>query len=142
MFDTDKRWKAVGDVFVNKCLKLQPGEKLMIAQEEIETWPLALATYESAIKAGGYPQIQLKSAYLRHAFVKYGSEEQYTWPPGIEALGMDFEVVHAGTDAALFAELESAYQRKAAWVGWVYTPHWAPIKFEGEFIRITKNFLP
>jgi len=91
MFDTDKRWKAVGDVFVNKCLKLQPGEKLMIAQEEIETWPLALATYESAIKAGGYPQIQLKSAYLRHAFVKYGSEEQYTWPPGIEALGMDWE---------------------------------------------------
>jgi len=53
----------------------------------------------------------------------------------VEALGMDFEVVHAGTDAALFAELESAYQRKAAWVGWVYTPHWAPIKFEGEFVE-------
>ena len=53
----------------------------------------------------------------------------------VEALDMDFEVVHAGTDAALFAELESAYQRKAAWVGWVYTPHWAPIKFEGEFVE-------
>ena len=31
----------------------------------------------------------------------------------VEALGLDFEVVHAGTDAALFAELESAYQREA-----------------------------
>jgi glycine betaine/proline transport system substrate-binding protein len=53
----------------------------------------------------------------------------------VEALGLDFEVVHAGTDAALFAELESAYQRKAPWIGWVYTPHWAPIKFEGEFVK-------
>ena len=53
----------------------------------------------------------------------------------VEALEMDFEVVHAGTDAALFAELESAYQRKAPWLGWIYTPHWAPIKFEGEFVE-------
>ena len=53
----------------------------------------------------------------------------------VEALGLDFEVVHAGTDAALFAELESAYQRQAPWIGWIYTPHWAPIKFEGEFVK-------
>lgn len=56
----------------------------------------------------------------------------------VEALGMDFEVVHAGTDAALFAELESAYQRKAPWIGWVYTPHWATIKYEGEFVEFPK----
>ena len=31
----------------------------------------------------------------------------------IEALGLPFEVIHAGTDAAMFAELESAYQRQA-----------------------------
>ncbi len=53
----------------------------------------------------------------------------------VEALDLDYEVVHAGTDAALFAELESAYQRQAPWLGWVYTPHWAPIKFEGEFVE-------
>ncbi len=53
----------------------------------------------------------------------------------VEALGMDFEVVHAGTDAALFAELESAYQRKAPIVMWVYAPHWAPSKYEGEFVE-------
>lgn len=52
----------------------------------------------------------------------------------VEALEMDFEVVHAGTDAALFAELESAYQRKAPIVLWVYAPHWAPTKFAGEFV--------
>lgn len=53
----------------------------------------------------------------------------------VEALGLDFEVVHAGTDAALFAELESAYQRQAPIVLWVYAPHWAPAKYEGEFVE-------
>jgi glycine betaine/proline transport system substrate-binding protein len=53
----------------------------------------------------------------------------------VEALGMDFEVVHAGTDAALFAELESAYQREAPIVLWLYAPHWAPAKYEGSFVE-------
>ena len=53
----------------------------------------------------------------------------------VEALELDFEVVHAGTDAALFAELESAYQRQAPIVLWVYVPHWAPAKYEGEFVE-------
>jgi glycine betaine/proline transport system substrate-binding protein len=52
-----------------------------------------------------------------------------------EALELPFEVVHAGTDAALFAELESAYQRQAPILLWVYSPHWAPIKYEGEWIE-------
>jgi glycine betaine/proline transport system substrate-binding protein len=52
-----------------------------------------------------------------------------------EALGLDFEVVHAGTDAALFAELESAYQRQAPILLWIYAPHWAPIKYEGEWVE-------
>jgi len=53
----------------------------------------------------------------------------------VEALELDFEVVHAGTDAALFAELESAYQRQAPIMLWVYAPHWAPSKFDGEFVQ-------
>lgn len=52
----------------------------------------------------------------------------------VEALDLPFEVIHAGTDAALFAELESAYQRKAPILLWVYAPHWAPIKYEGEWV--------
>ncbi|MBV2183284.1 MAG: ABC transporter substrate-binding protein [Rhizobium sp.] len=53
----------------------------------------------------------------------------------IEALDLPFEVVHAGTDAALFAELESAYQRQAPIVLWIYAPHWAPAKFKGEWVE-------
>ncbi|MCG8360454.1 MAG: ABC transporter substrate-binding protein [Kiloniellales bacterium] len=55
-----------------------------------------------------------------------------------EALELDYEVVHAGTDAALFAELKSAYERQAPWLGWIYTPHWAPIKFEGEWVEFPR----
>ena len=62
----------------------------MIAQYEPETWPLALGTYEAAVKAGGYPQIQLKSEYLRRAFMKYGTEKQYAWLPELEKLGMEW----------------------------------------------------
>ena len=52
----------------------------------------------------------------------------------IEALELPFQVIHAGTDAALFAELESAYQRKAPVMLWIYAPHWAPIKYEGDWV--------
>jgi glycine betaine/proline transport system substrate-binding protein len=51
------------------------------------------------------------------------------------ALELDYEVVHAGTDAALFAELESAYQRQAPILLWVYAPHWAPVKYVGEWVE-------
>ena len=53
----------------------------------------------------------------------------------VEALGLPFEVVHAGTDAALFAELECAYQRQAPIMLWIYSPHWAPAKYEGEWVE-------
>lgn len=53
----------------------------------------------------------------------------------VEVLDLPLEVVHAGTDAALFAELESAYQRKDPIVLWIYSPHWAPAKYEGEWVE-------
>jgi len=55
-----------------------------------------------------------------------------------EALDLPIEVIHAGTDAALFAELESAYQREAPILLWVYAPHWAPIKYKGEWVDFPK----
>jgi glycine betaine/proline transport system substrate-binding protein len=57
----------------------------------------------------------------------------------VEALGLPFVVVHAGTDGAMFAELESAYQRKAPILLWIYSPHWAPSKYEGEWIEFPEH---
>ena len=53
----------------------------------------------------------------------------------IEALDLPFELIHAGTDAALFAELESAIQRSAPILLWIYAPHWAPAKYDGAWIE-------
>ncbi len=53
----------------------------------------------------------------------------------VVSLDLPFTVIHAGTDGAMFAELESAYQRKAPIMLWVYSPHWAPAKYEGEWVE-------
>lgn len=62
-----------------------------------------------------------------------------TWgghdPERIEALGLPFVAVDAGTEAAMFAELKSAYERKAPIILWVYSPHWVPSVFEGEWVQ-------
>jgi glycine betaine/proline transport system substrate-binding protein len=57
----------------------------------------------------------------------------------VDALGLPFVVVHAGTDGAMFAELESAYQRKAPIMMWIYSPHWAPSKYEGEWVQFPEH---
>lgn len=53
----------------------------------------------------------------------------------VAALKLPFIVIHAGTDAAMFAELDSAYQRKAPILMWIYSPHWATAKYKGEWVQ-------
>ena len=53
----------------------------------------------------------------------------------VEALGLPITVVHAGTDGAMFAELYSAYQRESTDATLDLFPHWAPAKYEGEWIN-------
>jgi glycine betaine/proline transport system substrate-binding protein len=56
----------------------------------------------------------------------------------VETLGLPFTVVNSGTDAGMFAELKSAYERKAPILLWIYKPHWAPSVYEGEFVEFPK----
>lgn len=57
----------------------------------------------------------------------------------VQALGLPFTVIHAGTDAAMFAELSSAIERKAPIMMWIYSPHWAPAKYEGEWVQFPEH---
>jgi aminopeptidase len=111
MLSTDKRWKLLGDVVTNYCLEVHPGQKVLIAQYEVETWPLALATYESVIKVGGFPQIQLKSESLRRAFMKHGTSQQYTWAPEMEIKGMEWAdcyiALRGGNNLDIFHDISS-----------------------------------
>jgi glycine betaine/proline transport system substrate-binding protein len=79
------------------------------------------------------PETAPKGRYLGGPVTWGGFDEER-----VEALGLDYEVVHAGTDAALFAELESAYQRQAPVLLWVYSPHWATAKYKGEWVEFPK----
>lgn len=92
----DKRWKRLGDLLVNYSTGVRPGERVMIAMSEVETYPLAQAVYEAAVKAGAYPQVQFLSEALRHALMKYGNDEQIRWIPEIEAYGMEWADVYIG----------------------------------------------
>ena len=85
---------------------------------------------EACAAAFSIPETAPKGRYLGGPVTWGGFDEER-----VEALGLPFEVVHAGTDAALFAELESAYQRKAPILLWIYAPHWAPAKYKGEWIE-------
>ena len=84
-------------------------------------------------EAFSVPETAPKGRYLGAPVTWGGFDDER-----VEALDLDYEVIHAGTDAALFAELESAYQRKAPILLWVYTPHWAPVKYEGEWVEFPK----
>jgi aminopeptidase len=51
----DPRWKKLGELLVGYSLGVKPGEKVMIAMGELESYPLVRASYEAVIRAGGYP---------------------------------------------------------------------------------------
>jgi len=115
------------------------GETGMLAKEEW-WYPLymkercpGLPNWEAlknCAEAFSIPETAPKGRYLAGPVTWGGFDEER-----VAALGLDYEVVHAGTDAALFAELESAVQREAPVLLWIYAPHWAPAKFQGEWVE-------
>lgn len=54
----------------------------------------------------------------------------------VAALGLNFEIARVGSEAALLAEVQSAVQRKAPVLAWLYEPHWAPVKFDGNYVEL------
>ena len=115
------------------------GETGMVA---IEEWWYPLYMKELC---PGLPDWQALNACAEvFATAETGSKGRYlggpvTWggfdEERIAGLGLNFEVIHAGTDAAMFAELESAYQRKDPILLWIYAPHWSSTKYEGEWVQ-------
>src|SRR5690554_2504388 len=96
----DPRWQQVADLLVNYSTAVQPGERVMIAMRETHTLPLVRAVYAAVVRAGGYPQVQFLSDFLDHAMMRYGSPEQRSWVPEIEAYGMEWADVYLGIRGA------------------------------------------
>jgi aminopeptidase len=96
----DPRWDRLGKLLVNYSVKVQPGERVMIAMIEGETLPLVQAVYRAVIQAGGLPQVQFLSETLRHSLLRFGNAEQINWVPEIEAHGMEWADVYIGLRGA------------------------------------------
>lgn len=115
------------------------GETGMLAKEEW-WYPLYMKercpglpdwqALNACAEAFATPDTAPKGRYLGGPVTWGGFDEER-----IAGLGLNFEVIHAGTDAAMFAELESAYQRQDPILLWIYAPHWAPQKYEGEWVE-------
>lgn len=136
-------WETTGKDAMEKSLAtgntVDLGETGMFAKEEW-WYPLYMKeqcpglpdwkALNDCAEAFSTPETAPSGRYLGGPVTWGGYDEER-----VEALGLDFEVVHAGTDAALFAELKSAIERKAPFIGWIYAPHWAPILYEGEWVE-------
>lgn len=108
----DPRWQQLGDLLVTYSAKVQPGERVMIAMGEVESFPLTQAVYTACIRAGAYPQVQFLSETLRHALLAHGSADQLAWTPELEAYGMEWADVYFGLRGAynlhMHAEIPAA----------------------------------
>ena len=139
-------WETTGRAAMDEALATGKVENLgETGMQAIEEWwypsymkekcpglPKWEALKECA-EAFATPETAPKGRYLGGPVSWEGRDDER-----VVALDLPFEVVHAGTDGALFAELESAYQRKAPIMLWVYAPHWAPVKYSGEWVDFPK----
>jgi glycine betaine/proline transport system substrate-binding protein len=54
----------------------------------------------------------------------------------VESLGLNFQIVRTGSEAALLAQVKAAYLRHQPILAWLYEPHWAPGRFHGEYVQL------
>jgi aminopeptidase len=96
----DPRWRRLGEILVTWSTGVKPGERVMIAMGELDSFPLVRGVYEAVIKAGGYPQVQFLSESLRQLVLLHGTTDQLSWVPEIEAHGMEWADVYIGLRGA------------------------------------------
>lgn len=96
----DKSWIKLGKLLVDYSMAVKPGEKVMIAFIELESYPLVNAIYRACIEARAYPQVQFLSEELNRQTLLYGSNAQIGWVPELEAYGMEWADVYFGLRGA------------------------------------------
>jgi aminopeptidase len=96
----DQRWSQLGEILVNYSTRTRAGDRLLITMMELETFPLTLAVYEHAVRAGAFPQVQFSSAYLERALLNHGTAELIARVPDLERTGMEWADVYIGLRGA------------------------------------------
>lgn len=96
----DPRWSELAGILVDYSTRTSKGDKLLITMMEPETFPLTLAVYEAAVRAGAFPQVQFASAYLERALLLYGSDELVARVPDLEWQGLTWADTYIGLRGA------------------------------------------
>lgn len=96
----DERWEKLADILVNYSTAVKKGDRVLITMMEVETFPLAKAVYDAAVKAGGLPFIEFQSAYLERDLMKHGTKEQVDWVCEMQTYGMEWADVYIGLRGA------------------------------------------
>jgi glycine betaine/proline transport system substrate-binding protein len=80
------------------------------------------------------PETAPKGRYLGGPVTWGGFDEER-----VAALGLDFVVEHADTEADLYRALGEAVARRQPILLWIYAPHWAPTRYDGEWVQFPEH---
>jgi aminopeptidase len=89
-FDHDPRWKELAAMLTGHATGVRPGERVLVAMREPETFPLAAAVHSAAIRAGGYPQTILTAAAFDRALLREGSDADLVREPDLERMAYEW----------------------------------------------------
>jgi len=89
-FDQDPRWNRLADILVHHATGVRPGDRVLVAMREPETFPLAAAVHEAAIRAGGTPQSILAAAAFDRALLLHGDDGAIGAAPELERLAYEW----------------------------------------------------
>jgi aminopeptidase len=96
----DPRWSQLAEILVDYSTRTRRGDRVLITMMEPETFPLTLAVYERAVRAGAFPQVQFASAYLERALLEFGSDVLVARVPDLEWQGMEWADIYIGLRGA------------------------------------------
>ena len=83
----DPRVEKLGQLLVNYCVAVQPGDKVVISGGLV-TRPLMQVVFREVVKAGGHPLVRWEDNTLHEIFLKEASDEQlqYIHEPTLHTL--------------------------------------------------------
>ena len=113
----DRRWSHLGEILVTYSTRTQAGDRVLIVMREPETWPLVIAVYDHAVRAGAFPQVQFTSAYLERALLLQGSDDAIARIPDLERHGMewaDVSITPRGTRNPSFVQADRRTRSEVA----------------------------
>lgn len=93
-------WDQLAEILVNYSTTTKPGDKVFITMMETETWPLARAVYQQAVKVGALPYVEFQSAYLERDLMLFGNQDQLDWVTDMQVSGMEWADVYIGLRGA------------------------------------------